>query len=70
MKYFPKDFLIDMSGKVSLWEGVPKIPFLPTMLVLQTAATIEHSTSLSAEERARNIEGEVSCFDSHLPITP
>lgn len=63
--FYPTDFRVDLEGKRADWEGVVLIPFIDEQRLLAAAASVPPA-SLTAEERQRNMLGDILVF-SHAP---
>ncbi len=57
-KYYPKNFRIDMNGKVNDWEGIAIIPFIDEKLLKRAMKEAEAQGSLTDEEKKRNTFGK------------
>eukprot|EP00878_Enallax_costatus_P032411 GHUV01035617.1.p1 GENE.GHUV01035617.1~~GHUV01035617.1.p1 ORF type:complete len:161 (+),score=26.21 GHUV01035617.1:318-800(+) len=62
LDFYPEKFDIDMEGKRAEWEGIVKVPFIDEERLLAAAASIPLQ-SLTAEERKRNIPGDMLVFE-------
>ncbi|WIA37566.1 hypothetical protein OEZ86_014473 [Tetradesmus obliquus] len=60
--FYPEKFDIDMEGKRAEWEGVVKVPFIDEARLLAAAASVPPER-LTAEERSRNIPGDMLVFE-------
>lgn len=59
--FYPVDFKIDCEGKRADWEGVVLIPFIDEQRLLKASRSINQSL-LTAEERSRNVLGDIMVF--------
>jgi len=59
--FYPVDFKIDCEGKRADWEGVVLIPFIDEQRLLKASRSINQSF-LTAEERSRNVLGDIMVF--------
>eukprot|EP00884_Botryococcus_braunii_P018818 jgi/Botrbrau1/561/Bobra.0010s0030.1 len=59
--FYPESFRIDLEGKRADWEGIVLVPFIDEARLLAAEATITPD-KLSAEERRRNVLGDILIF--------
>lgn len=62
IKFYPKEFVVDMNGKKNPWEGVNLLPFIDGDLLKKTIAELVPDTVLTPDERRRNSQGKVFIY--------
>ena len=66
LKFYPKDFELDMNGKKNLWEGIILLPFIDQNILIQQIRQNKCVEKLNETEKRRNYFGKDTVFYSRI----
>jgi len=66
LKFYPKDFELDMNGKKNLWEGIVLLPFIDQNILIQQIRQNKCVEKLNETEKRRNYFGKDTVFYSRI----